>query len=94
LIVPGVICIGVVYFLHFGIAMGMGLYYVGSAVGLFNILMPLVKHQENKPKFIEMTMTQTRVEKNIRRTNIASIRMGNLESGRVIIFWRLLIYHL
>jgi heavy metal translocating P-type ATPase len=49
-IVPGVICIGGVYFLHFGIAMGMGLYYVGSAVGLSNTLMPLVKHQENKPK--------------------------------------------
>jgi len=49
-IVPGVICIGGVYFLHFGIAMGMGLYYVGSAVGLSNTLWPLVKHQEDKPK--------------------------------------------
>ncbi|MCK5524678.1 MAG: HAD-IC family P-type ATPase [Thiomargarita sp.] len=50
-IVPGVICIGGVYFLHFGIAMGMGLYYVGSAVGLSNtFLWPLVKHQEEKPK--------------------------------------------
>jgi len=46
-IVPGVICIGGVYFLHFGIAMGMGLYYVGSAVGLSNTLWPLVKHQKN-----------------------------------------------
>jgi len=45
-IVPGVICIGGVYFLHFGIAMGMGLYYIGSAVGLSNTLLPLVKHQE------------------------------------------------
>jgi len=49
-IVPGVICIGGVYFLHFGIAMGMGLYYVGSAVGLSNILWPLVKYQDDKPK--------------------------------------------
>jgi Cu2+-exporting ATPase len=49
-IVPGVNCIGGVYFLHFGIAMGMGLYYVGSAVGLSNTLWPLVKHQEDKPK--------------------------------------------
>jgi Cu2+-exporting ATPase len=47
-IVPGVICIGGVYFLHFGIAMGMGLYYVGSAIGLSNTLLPLVKHQEKK----------------------------------------------
>jgi Cu2+-exporting ATPase len=52
-IVPGVICIGGVYFLHFGIAMGMGLYYVGSVVGLSNTLMPLVKHQENKPKLLQ-----------------------------------------
>jgi heavy metal translocating P-type ATPase len=47
-IIPGVICIGGVYFLHFGIAMGMGLYYVGSAIGLSNTLWPLVKHQEFK----------------------------------------------
>ena len=49
-IVPGVICIGGVYFLHFGIAMGMGLFYVGSAVGLSNTLLPLAKHQDDKPK--------------------------------------------
>jgi hypothetical protein len=49
-IVHGVICIKGVYFLHFGIAMGMGLYYVGSAVGLSNTLWPLVKHQDYKPK--------------------------------------------
>jgi heavy metal translocating P-type ATPase len=49
-IVPGVICIGGVYLLHFGIATGMALYYIGSAVGVSNTLMPLVKHQEDKPK--------------------------------------------
>lgn len=49
-IVPGVICIGGVYFLHFGVATGMGLYYVGSAVGLSNTLWPLMKHQDDKPK--------------------------------------------
>lgn len=47
-IVPGVICISGVYFLHFGIAMGMGLYYVGTAVGVSNTLWPLVKHQDEK----------------------------------------------
>lgn len=51
-IVPGVICIGGVYFLHFGIAMGMGIYYLGSAVGLSNTLWPLVKHQDEKPKLL------------------------------------------
>lgn len=45
-IVPGVICIGGVYFLHFTLAMGMGLFYAGSAVGLSNTLLPLIKHQE------------------------------------------------
>ncbi len=49
-IVPGVICIGGVYFLHFGIAMGMGVYYAGSAVGLSNTLLPLMKYQEDKSK--------------------------------------------
>lgn len=47
-IVPGVICISGVYFLHFGIATGMGLYYIGSAVGLSNTLWPLVKHQQEQ----------------------------------------------
>jgi len=45
-IIPGVICIGGVYFLHFTLAMGMGLFYAGSAVGLSNTLLPLIKHQE------------------------------------------------
>lgn len=44
-IIPGVICIGGVYILHFGIAMGIGLYYVGGAIGMSNTLMPLVKHR-------------------------------------------------
>ncbi len=50
-IVPGVICIGGVYLLHFGIAMGMGICYVGSAIGLANTMWPLVEHQDDeKPK--------------------------------------------
>ncbi|NJO16198.1 MAG: heavy metal translocating P-type ATPase [Thioploca sp.] len=49
-IVPGVICISGVYFLHFNLAIGMGIYYIGSVVGLSNTLWPLVKHQEAKPK--------------------------------------------
>jgi len=46
-IVPGIICIGGVYFLHFGLAAGMVTYYIGSSVGLSNSLLPLVKHQED-----------------------------------------------
>jgi Cu2+-exporting ATPase len=35
-IVPGVICIGGVYFLHFGLAASVTTYYIGSGVGLTN----------------------------------------------------------
>ncbi len=57
-IVPGVICISGVYFLHFNLAIGMGIYYIGSAVGLSNTLWPLVKHQEAKPKVLSnLTMS-------------------------------------
>ena len=44
-VVPGVINIGGVYLLHFGIAAGMTIFYAGTAVGLANTLWPLVKHQ-------------------------------------------------
>lgn len=46
-IVPGVICIGGVYFLHFGLPTSMAIYYMGSAVGLSNSLLPLVKYQDS-----------------------------------------------
>jgi P-type E1-E2 ATPase len=53
-IVPGVICIGGVYFLHFGLAASVTTYYLGSGVGLTNSLLPLVNHQEDdKPKYPE-----------------------------------------
>jgi Cu2+-exporting ATPase len=45
-IVPGIIIIGGVYLLHFGIAAGMGVSYLGAFAGLGNVLWPLVKHQE------------------------------------------------
>jgi Cu2+-exporting ATPase len=45
-IVPGVINIAGVFFLHTGIAVGMGLYYLGSVVGLGYTLYPLAKHQD------------------------------------------------
>lgn len=45
-IVPGVICIGGVYFLHFGLTAGMATYYLGSAAGLSNSLLPLMRHQD------------------------------------------------
>jgi Cu2+-exporting ATPase len=44
--VPGTIIIGGVYLLHFGIATGMGIFYLGAFAGLGNVLWPLVKHQE------------------------------------------------
>jgi len=52
-IVPGVINIAGVFFLHTGIAAGMGLYYLGSLVGLGYTLRPLVKHQDKTPVLTE-----------------------------------------
>jgi Cu2+-exporting ATPase len=52
-IVPGVINIAGVFFLHTGIAVGMGLYYLGSVVGLGYTLWPLVKHQDKTPVLTE-----------------------------------------
>ncbi len=49
-IVPGITCIGGVYFLHFGIATGMAIYYASSIVGITKTMMPLVIHQNNKPQ--------------------------------------------
>jgi heavy metal translocating P-type ATPase len=43
--IPGMICISGVYFLHFGLPIGMGLYYLGSGAVLSNTLWPLIKHQ-------------------------------------------------
>ncbi|XCN74098.1 MAG: heavy metal translocating P-type ATPase [Candidatus Electrothrix aestuarii] len=45
-IIPGFFCIGSVYFLHIGVAAGMGLFYTGAAVGLTNTFLPLIKYQE------------------------------------------------
>lgn len=47
--VPGTIIIGGVYLLHFGIAAGMGIFYLGAFAAMGNVLWPLVKHQEPEP---------------------------------------------
>lgn len=44
--VPGIVCIGGVYLLHFGIVAGMGLYYLSSILGLSNTLWTLLKYQD------------------------------------------------
>lgn len=44
-IVPGVICVGGVYLLHFTIPVGMGLYFLGTAAGLTSALLPIIAHQ-------------------------------------------------
>jgi len=46
-IIPGAICIYGTYFLHFGVPMGMGLYYTSSMAGLSNSLWPLIKYQDD-----------------------------------------------
>ncbi|MGZ4968475.1 MAG: heavy metal translocating P-type ATPase [Methylobacter sp.] len=46
---PGIISIGGIYFLNFGIPAAMELLYLGCFAGLGNSLLPLVKHQEEAP---------------------------------------------
>lgn len=43
---PGIINIGGIYLLHFGVTASMGLFYGGTTVGLANTILPLAKHQE------------------------------------------------
>lgn len=45
-VAPGVINVSGVYLLHFGVAASMGLFYAGTAAGLVNSVIPLVKHQQ------------------------------------------------
>lgn len=47
-IAPGVLNIGGVYLLHFGIATSMGLFYAGTTTGLANTVYPLLRHQDTK----------------------------------------------
>jgi Cu2+-exporting ATPase len=52
-IVPGIINLAGVYFLHTGIAVGMGIYYLGTFAGLGNTLRPLIKHQDKKLEVLD-----------------------------------------
>ncbi|EDN68698.1 P-type ATPase [Beggiatoa sp. PS] len=46
-IIPGVICLGGVFFFHFGIVAGFITYYTGKIVGLGNTMLPLLKYAED-----------------------------------------------
>jgi Cu2+-exporting ATPase len=54
-IVPGVINIAGVYFLHFGIAASMVLFYGATTLGLTNTVLPLIKHQNTSPVKLDNT---------------------------------------
>lgn len=43
---PGMINIGGIYLLHFGIATSMSLFYGGTTAGLANTILPLIRHQD------------------------------------------------
>jgi len=53
-VIPGVINIAGIYFLHTGIATGMAIFYLGSLLGLGNTLMPLARHQDNNLEIKEV----------------------------------------
>ena len=60
----GLVNISGVYLLHSGIAASMGLFYAGTAVGLGNTLLPLIRHQDTQPKKKSRTHKPTSFEKN------------------------------
>ena len=45
-VAPGIFNIGGVYVLHFGLAASMSIFYLGSAAGLANTLLPFIKHRD------------------------------------------------
>jgi len=45
-VVPGAVNISGVYLLNFSVPTSMGLFYMGTTVGLANAIIPLLKHQE------------------------------------------------
>ncbi|WP_054774245.1 hypothetical protein [Methylogaea oryzae] len=47
-IVPGVVCIGGVFFAQFGLVAGIVSYYAGMLAGLVNTMHPLLKYQEEE----------------------------------------------
>jgi Cu2+-exporting ATPase len=48
--IPGLICIGGVYFLNFGVISGMAIYNVGLIVGGINAMLPLTKYSDTNKK--------------------------------------------
>ncbi|EDN72285.1 hypothetical protein BGS_1092 [Beggiatoa sp. SS] len=46
-IIPGIICLGGVFFFHIGITSGFAVYYTGKIAGLTNTMLPLLKYAEN-----------------------------------------------
>ncbi|MGB0384714.1 MAG: heavy metal translocating P-type ATPase [Ardenticatenaceae bacterium] len=47
---PGIVCIGGVYFFHFGLVSAIMLYNIGLATSVSNALWPLIKHQRRKSR--------------------------------------------
>lgn len=48
-VAPGIVIISGVYLLHFSIALSMGIFYLSCFTVLGNVLLPLVKYQEDEP---------------------------------------------
>lgn len=61
-IIPGMINIGGIYLLHFGLATSMFVFYAATLFGLVNTFSPLVKHQDTKaglPSNTEFSLNDT-----------------------------------
>lgn len=44
---PGVICLGGLFFFHLGVVGGFATYYTGKVVGLGNTMLPLQKYGDD-----------------------------------------------
>ena len=51
-ILPGMICVGGVFFLHFGLVASIVVYNMGLAASVLNALLPLIKHQRDKHSLV------------------------------------------
>ena len=59
-IVPGVICLGGVFFFHLSVVGGMAMYYTGKVVGLGNTMLPLLKYAKNDEEQHSLTQQSLR----------------------------------
>ena len=62
-IVPGIICVGGVLFLHFGIVSSVALFNMGLVASVSNAMWPLIKRQRSKQSKLETVLQYVKLDK-------------------------------